>query len=284
MSNSTVPEPLGDRVAKQTTRSSNISQNIIEVSEDKLKLCLIEYEKTHSLRTSWHTPLCLLISLLICIGTTSPKEAIGIPADTWLSFFMMGATLSALWFIRSLRMARMSKKISIENLIANIKAEQDRNRAGPEPTQQPQFEPSYPVDRWEFSWFRYTGVIEKPWGDFISLSYKNEIDFDDNWKKGIVSNSGLSNNVAFKASRTLPLDAGRYTFLIGADDGIKLYVYNNDFTETYVEMDEWRDQTWSEFRHIPVDLPAGDYKILIEWYERYGAARARFNIAKEGSK
>ena len=145
-------------------------------------------------------------------------------------------------------------------------------------------EPSFPSDRWEFLWFRYTEVREKPWGDFISRSYEDEIDFDYNWEAGIVGNSGLSNNVAFRASRTLQLDAGRYTFLIGADDGIKLYVYNNDFTETYVERDEWRDQEWSKFRHIPKDLPAGDYKILIEWYEHYGAARAKFNIVKEGTK
>lgn len=147
-----------------------------------------------------------------------------------------------------------------------------------------QYKPAYPVDRWEFLWFRYTQISEKPWGDFISRSYVDGIDFDYDWKEGIVENSGLSNNVAFRASRTLQLDAGRYTFLLGADDGIRLYVRNSDFTVTYVERDEWRDQQWSEFRNGPLDLPAGDYKILIEWYEHYVAARAQFKIVKEDSE
>lgn len=145
-------------------------------------------------------------------------------------------------------------------------------------------EPSYPSDRWEFLWFRYMGDNGNPWGDFIAQTSKIEIPFDDDWGDGIVNNSGLSNNVAFKASRTLPLDPGRYTFLFGADDGIRLYVSNNDFTRTYVEKDEWRDQSWSKFRSLPVDLPAGDYKILIEWYDHYGDARARFNIVKEAQR
>jgi len=142
-------------------------------------------------------------------------------------------------------------------------------------------EPSFPSDRWEFLWFRYTEDNKNPWGELIAQTSKIELNFDDDWGKGIVNNSGLSNNVAFKASRTLPLDAGRYTFLIGADDGIRLYVRNNDLTETYVEMDEWRDQEWSKFENpVPVDLPAGDYKILIEWYEHYVHARVKFKIDK----
>jgi len=142
-------------------------------------------------------------------------------------------------------------------------------------------EPSFPRDRWEFLWFRYTEDNRNPWGDLIAQTSKIEINFNDDWGTGIVNNSGLSNNVAFKASRTLPLDAGRYTFLIGADDGIRLYVRNNDLTKTYVEMDEWRDQEWSKFENqVPVDLPGGDYKILIEWYEHYVHARVGFKIDK----
>jgi len=153
-----------------------------------------------------------------------------------------------------------------------------RSTPRPEPIQQTQLEPSYPIDRWEFIWFRYTEDGINPWGDFIFRSFKNELNFDDDWGDGIVNNSGLSNNVASKASRTLQLNnARRCTFLIGADDGIRLHVYNNNFTETYLEMDEWKDQGYSEFlRHV--DLPAGDYKILLEWYEHYGTARTRFNM------
>ncbi len=150
-------------------------------------------------------------------------------------------------------------------------------RESSETIQQPQLEPSFPLERWEFLWFRYVEDRSNPWGDFISQSYKNELNFDEDWDQGIVNNSGLSNNVAFKASRTIQLEnAGRYIFRIGADDGVRLFLYNN-LSETKLEINEWKDQQYSEFERS-VELPAGVYKILLEWYEHYGAARARFTM------
>lgn len=208
----------------------------------------------------------ILAYVFVILGTILNKKIRRRYKKTFLSFFP---------FQNYKPRERENKDRDTRELVVGDESERDRRR---------EREPSYPNDRWEFLWFRYTEVREKPWGEFITRSYKKEIDFDDNWEDGIVNNSGLSNNVAFKASRTLRLDAGRYTFLIGADDGIRLYVYNNDLTETYVERDEWRDQGWSEFELPPVDLPAGDYKILIEWYENYGDAHASFKLREGENK
>lgn len=137
--------------------------------------------------------------------------------------------------------------------------------------------PVYPEDSWEFLWFRYTQDNKNPWGDIINKSSKTELNFDFNWGEGIVNKSGLSNNVGFVASRTIRItDAGEYTFLIGGDDGIRLQVINDQFN-TVLTFNEWNDQTYSLFEKT-IGLPAGEYKLLLEWYEHYVTAHVSFDI------
>ena len=144
--------------------------------------------------------------------------------------------------------------------------------------------PSFPSNRWEFLWFRYTEDKRNPWGDLIAQTSKIEINFDEDWGKGIVNDSGLSNNVCFRASRTIRLDEeGTYTFLIGGDDGIRLYVYNDSLTETLLEINGWNDQPYSQFEKT-ITLPTGEYKLLLEWYECYNNARASFKLSEYENK
>jgi hypothetical protein len=83
------------------------------------------------------------------------------------------------------------------------------------------------------------------------------------------------------ASRTIHLyESGSRRFVLGSDDGIRLTVYNNNFGEIFQNAELWSDHPYEQLP-IDVELAAGEYKILLEYYEYLGAARAKFNILRK---
>lgn len=140
-------------------------------------------------------------------------------------------------------------------------------------------EPAYPSDEWEFLWFRYTGDNSNPWGEFIRRTIKYDINFDEDWSDGEVDGTGQYDMVGLRASRTIRLlEEGLRRFIIGGDDGIRLFV-SRESEEILQITESWRDQPYT-INSIQVDLQEGEYKILLEWYENLGAARASFKIIR----
>ena len=142
-------------------------------------------------------------------------------------------------------------------------------------------EPSYPLDEWEFLWFVYSGNSSNPWSSFINRTTKINLNFDEDWGEGEVDQTGQFDNVGFKASRTVTLtESGVYRFTIGGDDGIRLFISNNDFIEIFRIITGWKDQPFTIYAYDR-SLTQGTYKILLEYYERTGAARAKFSLDKK---
>lgn len=141
--------------------------------------------------------------------------------------------------------------------------------------------PSYPYDKWEFLWFKYTGNKAQPWGKYLKRTFRPEINFNEDWALGEVDETGEEDKVGFRASRTLKLhDDAVCDFEIGGDDGIRLSVWNMD-SDVVLNISSWRDQGYRPYPDT-VTLPKGNYKILLEWYEMGGAAQASFDmIARE---
>ena len=94
---------------------SNLGQEIIEITSDKLKIILNEYIYSISARKEWQTPLSILITITIVLCTTNFKSFAGFTADTWASVFIMSATLSFIWLINTLM--KLKKSITIEDVL-----------------------------------------------------------------------------------------------------------------------------------------------------------------------
>jgi len=141
-------------------------------------------------------------------------------------------------------------------------------------------EPTYPSNTWEFLWFEYTGDNTDPYGNFLKQTTLAHINFDENWEKGEVNDSGRFDRVCFKASRKIHLfEPGERRFLIGGDDGIRLTVFSAEDDSLIFEIVElWRDHPYEQFPR-DIILEAGEYKLLLEWYEVLDAARASFSIS-----
>ena len=110
---------------------------------------------------------------------------------------------------------------------------------------------------------------QEPGGTVVAERCDAAVDFD--WGSGD-GPTGRSNDFSARWVRTLDVPAtGGYQFLIGADDGVRVFV---DGISVY---DRWVNQSYSEEALI-VSLAAGEREIVVEYYENGGQARVKFEI------
>ena len=89
------PEQLVTRV------HVNVSQELIQVTEDKLTLILERHSLSLARRGAWIPPLTLLLPILTTLITAKFEDII-LPSATWSSVFVVAAALSVIWLIRTI--------------------------------------------------------------------------------------------------------------------------------------------------------------------------------------
>lgn len=123
----------------------------------------------------------------------------------------------------------------------------------------------YPSDRWQRIWYTHsTGALLGSTPDQTSAI------FDNNWSSGVITYS-KSDNIEFRSSRTINiLTAGSYTFTVGADDGVRLWI------DDVLKIDKWINQAYTTYT-VTLNLTAGNHKLRLDYYEDGGNARVSFN-------
>ncbi|MDA3838637.1 MAG: hypothetical protein PF574_06615 [Candidatus Delongbacteria bacterium] len=96
----------------------DLSQQIIQITVDKLSLILLKHAVTFEKRKAWITPLGIFVTILIVLLTSTFKEFL-CSAETWSAIFIISAGLTFLWLVKAIVTARKSE--SIEDLIEKIK-------------------------------------------------------------------------------------------------------------------------------------------------------------------
>lgn len=103
-----------------TTVHSNLSQEIVKITVDRLKLILQEHAENMEAKSGWGTPLGILITMLIVFPTTEFKEFLGLKAEVWQAGFIIAAVLTFAWLGRTIIDAIRSP--SVGDVIEKIKS------------------------------------------------------------------------------------------------------------------------------------------------------------------
>lgn len=90
---------------------SNTKQELIQISEDKLKLILIEHGTLLEKKGSWVTPFSILLTILIVFATTEFKKFY-FDASTWQAFFLFISLATFIWLLKNLKHAFVSKGVN----------------------------------------------------------------------------------------------------------------------------------------------------------------------------
>lgn len=101
---------------------TNVSQGIIHITEDKLKVILLEYKEKNYQFYSWTTPLGIFASCLLATITASFTDIWGLTGNTWKAIFILCTLITAIWLLYTVICAIKNRKgRKIEDLIKNIK-------------------------------------------------------------------------------------------------------------------------------------------------------------------
>ena len=101
-----------------TAVHTNLQQEIIQITEDKLRLVLNDHVTSIEQKKGWVSPLGILITILVVFLTADFKKAF-FESSTWEAFFMMSAVLTFIWFVKSAYTAYQAK--SVADIICEIK-------------------------------------------------------------------------------------------------------------------------------------------------------------------
>lgn len=108
-------------MAKQTTVHSNLKQDIICTTNDKLQLALRDYEEALKAKQEVATCGGVFLTLLISIVTSTPQDFLKISADIWSAVFILGLFISGAVTIRALvRFYKKKNNCSIDAVCQKI--------------------------------------------------------------------------------------------------------------------------------------------------------------------
>jgi hypothetical protein len=100
---------------------NNVGQEIIEITEDRLRLILNAHLEVMISRSAWQAPLTMFLTILIVICTAEFKVAWGLSKDTWNAIFVILLFLSILWL--GCTLIKMKKSQYVEDILKVAKNE-----------------------------------------------------------------------------------------------------------------------------------------------------------------
>lgn len=108
---------------------NNVSQGIIHITEDKLKVILLEQKEKNKLFYSWTTPLGIFVSCLLTTITADFKNTLGLSSNTWKAIFVILTVITLVWLLWAAFNAFSNRKNrKIDDLINTIKNSYENNR------------------------------------------------------------------------------------------------------------------------------------------------------------
>jgi hypothetical protein len=108
--------------AEITEVHGNLSQQVVVITVDKLRLILQRRARGLSARTEWQGPAGVLLSLVATLATTNFKDWI-LTAGTWNMLFVVAAILAAIQLIRSLAQLRNAE--TVDSLAEHLKRQEE---------------------------------------------------------------------------------------------------------------------------------------------------------------
>ena len=86
---------------------TNLAQDVLVTTEDKIRICLMNYLNKIEKKSNWVAPFGILLTIMITLLTTNFKKFY-FSADTWTAIFIIAAGLSFIWFLLCIRDAFIS--------------------------------------------------------------------------------------------------------------------------------------------------------------------------------
>jgi len=110
---------------------TNLNQEVLITTVDKLRLGLEEYRMEVEAKQRWVAPSAMAVTLLIAVLTSEFKEALGFGPEFWRGFFALGGVASLIWLAHSIWLSVQAwKRGGIDRLIRTLSSTQKKPPSG----------------------------------------------------------------------------------------------------------------------------------------------------------
>jgi hypothetical protein len=117
-SSNIMTDALAGEIVQQTKLYLNVNQDAIVITEDKVRLCLIQHLSKLEARRDWLAPAGIFLTLAVTFPTTTFHDAV-VSAATWQAVFVIVTALDLAWLVRTVWRAWRSPKL--EDVVASMK-------------------------------------------------------------------------------------------------------------------------------------------------------------------
>lgn len=108
----------GNLIQQQSRVFTNLEQEIILTTEDKIRICLMRHISRMEQKWRWLTPLGIALTIGIIFPTSTFHDFL-LPAETWQAIFVVSGAISVGWLVTAAVQAVRSP--SIDDVVAEIK-------------------------------------------------------------------------------------------------------------------------------------------------------------------
>lgn len=114
-------------MTEELVTHTNVKQELVITTVDKLQLCLMEHRDHLASRREWLGPAGILLALVATLVAADFRPTLGLDAPTWHALFLLSALLTAGFMgVLVLRAIRSVRSGGIDALIDRIAARSAR--------------------------------------------------------------------------------------------------------------------------------------------------------------
>jgi len=121
MSSETTPPNISTDNPMVDRFYDNTQSNVIRITDDKLKVILLENKDAIEKKSNFLTPLILLITLVLTFCTNDFKDFLTISKESWQGFYMFCILGSIVWLIIEIK--KKKKVLTVKELLNKVRAQ-----------------------------------------------------------------------------------------------------------------------------------------------------------------
>ncbi len=125
-SNNGENEQILNDVRNSTTLIKVLSQDLVVISVDKIRIAYTEHMANKSFKDAWLGPAGILVSMILSLLTSSFSDSFGISGATWKALFIFGAVSAGIWTVRLAYKAITADSVTVEAFIKKITIEKSK--------------------------------------------------------------------------------------------------------------------------------------------------------------
>jgi hypothetical protein len=111
---------LGDEVLKRSKFTSNIGQEFLFTTRDRVELNLLKFQGALKSRSDWHAPAGTLATLIATLVAAQFRQALGLTSDVWQAMFVIATVAVGVWLVTTVVRAWKMRAVTIESVVDRL--------------------------------------------------------------------------------------------------------------------------------------------------------------------